>query len=121
MTSEYNQQLAERLGADEFGMGRYVVAFLKAGPSRDRSEEDALALQRTHLDNIRRLADAGKLLVAGPFLDDGTPRGIYIFDVATVEEAEVPGRHTDCWILLVRVGPHVTACTHASFSTGEAE
>ena len=88
MTGNYNQALAGRLGADDFGMGRYVVAFLKAGPNRDRSEEEAQALQRAHLDNIRRLADAGKLLLAGPFLDDGVLRGIYVFDVDTVEEAQ---------------------------------
>jgi uncharacterized protein YciI len=30
----------------------------------------------------------GKLVLAGPFLDDGELRGIYIFNVATVAEAE---------------------------------
>jgi uncharacterized protein YciI len=38
--------------------------------------------------NIRRLGDEGKLLVAGPFLDDGDLRGIFIFDVPTMEEAK---------------------------------
>ncbi|RMF63564.1 MAG: hypothetical protein D6743_10570 [Calditrichaeota bacterium] len=68
-------------------MHRYVLAFLKAGPNRDQNAEEAERLQRAHLDNINRLADAGKLVVAGPFLDDGDLRGIYIFNVATVEEA----------------------------------
>ena len=33
------------------------------------------------------LAEEGKLVLAGPFLDEGDLRGIYIFDVETVEEA----------------------------------
>jgi len=41
-----------------------------------------------HLKNIMRLADEGKLIVAGPFLDDQPIRGIFIFNVSTVEEAK---------------------------------
>ena len=38
--------------------------------------------------NITRMANEGKLVVAGPFLDKGDLRGIYIFNVETVAEAE---------------------------------
>lgn len=38
--------------------------------------------------NINRMAEEGKLVTAGPFMDDGELRGIYIFNVATVEEAK---------------------------------
>jgi uncharacterized protein YciI len=34
------------------------------------------------------MADEGTLLIAGPFMDDQEIRGIYIFDVRTLEEAE---------------------------------
>ncbi|MEZ4992285.1 MAG: YciI family protein [Saprospiraceae bacterium] len=84
----YDPALAEEVGADEYGMKSYVMAFLKAGPNRDRSPEEAQELQRAHLDNIGRMAAAGQLVLAGPFLDDGALRGIYIFNVATVEEAQ---------------------------------
>jgi hypothetical protein len=33
------------------------------------------------------MAEDGDLVLAGPFLDKGELRGIYIFDVPTVEEA----------------------------------
>lgn len=43
--------------------------------------------QRAQQENIQRIAEAGDLLLAGPVLDDGTLRGIYMFDVTTLEEA----------------------------------
>ncbi|MCB0566300.1 MAG: hypothetical protein KDD01_18170 [Phaeodactylibacter sp.] len=84
----YDAALARELGADPYGMKQYVMAFLKAGPTRSQDSLEAAQLQRAHLDNIRRLAEAGKLVLAGPFMDDGEVRGIYVFDVRTVEEAE---------------------------------
>ena len=83
----YDSTLAARLGADDNGMRRYVMAFLKAGPNRSQNRDEAAALQRAHLDNITRLAEEGSLIVAGPFLDDSDVRGIYIFAVETIEEA----------------------------------
>lgn len=83
----YNSTLAKSLGADDYGMSSYVMAFLKAGPNRSQNEAEAAQLQRAHLDNIKRLAAEGKLALAGPFLDDGEIRGIYIFNVTTLEEA----------------------------------
>ena len=84
----YNLLLAQHLGADNYGMKQYVMAFLKAGPNRSQDEETAAKLQTAHLKNIQRLAVEGKLLLAGPFLDDGNVRGIYIFNVPTLDEAE---------------------------------
>jgi len=84
---EFDADLAAELGADAYGMRRYVMAFLKAGPNRDRDPEEAAELQNAHMANIRRLAEQGKLVLAGPFFGDGELRGIYIFAVETVEEA----------------------------------
>lgn len=78
---------AARLGADEYGMRSYVVALLRAGPNRDVDSATAAQIQRAHLDNVFRLADEGKLLLQGPFLDDDSLRGFYIFDATTIEEA----------------------------------
>jgi len=84
----YDAALAAKLKADELGMRMYVMALLKAGPNRNRPPEEARRLQAAHMANIDRLAAEGKLVLAGPFGDDGVLRGIYIFDVATVAEAE---------------------------------
>lgn len=87
-TPPFDEQRAKNAGADEYGMKHYVMAFLKRGPNRDRTQTQAEQLQRAHLDNITRLANEGKLVLAGPFLHDGELRGIYVFDVTTVEEAK---------------------------------
>jgi uncharacterized protein YciI len=84
--STYNADLARRLGADDYGMKKYVIAFLKRGPTQ-LSGAEAEQLQDAHLKNIIRLADEGKLVLAGPFRDDGEVRGIFILNAETVEEA----------------------------------
>ena len=45
------------------------------------------AIQKAHLANINRLAEMKKLVVAGPFGDDGTLRGIFVFKVNSIDEA----------------------------------
>lgn len=87
-SSIYNALKAQEFGADDYGMKKYVMAFLKRGPNRDLSAEAAAVLQKAHLENIGRLAEEGKLSLAGPFLDDGDIRGIYIFNVESIEEAK---------------------------------
>lgn len=84
----FDKELADKLGADEYGMKKYVIAFLKAGPNRDQDSLTAVRLQQAHLANIQKLAKEEKLALAGPFLDNGDLRGIYIFDVESVEEAK---------------------------------
>ncbi len=84
----FNAELAKELGADDYGMRKYVMAFLKTGPNRANDKDKAATLQAAHMANIRRLSKEGKLVIAGPFLDNGELRGIYIFNVETIEEAK---------------------------------
>ena len=46
----------------------------------------AAKIQKEHMENINRMAAKGKLNVAGPFLDDGEMRGIFIFDSGNEDE-----------------------------------
>ncbi len=84
----YDAALAQKLKADDIGMKKYVMAFLKRGPNRAKDAEEAKKIQAGHMANIGRMAQSGKLVVAGPFLDNGDLRGIYIFNVESVAEAE---------------------------------
>lgn len=86
--SGYDSLLAAETGADPYGMRKYVIAYLKPGPNRDQDSTEAAQLQRAHMDNIVRMAEAGKLALAGPFMDDHGVQGIYVFAVETIEEAE---------------------------------
>ena len=45
-------------------------------------------IQKGHMANIHRLAEMKKLSAAGPFGDDGRLRGIFVFRVASLDEAK---------------------------------
>jgi uncharacterized protein YciI len=86
----FDPELAKKLGADERGMKMYVLCILKTGPKDGEIKGDERKkIFEGHFANIGRLADEGKLAVAGPFgKNDKSYRGLYIFNVATIEEAE---------------------------------
>ena len=86
--NSYDEVLANKYGADQYGMKKYVIAFLKRGLNRSQDSITKNRLQRAHLDNINKLAKEGKLVLAGPFFGNDDLRGIYIFNVTTIEEAE---------------------------------
>ena len=86
--SVYDSVLAKKLGADEYGMKKYVMAFLKTGPVQLKDSVQRRQLLMAHLKNIQRLAKEGKLIVAGPFMDNQKIEGIFIFNVESVEEAK---------------------------------
>ena len=85
--SPFDSVMAARLGADDYGMKVFVLALLKSGPNRSQDSTTRAELQKAHMANISRLVDEGKLVVAGPMMDDTDLKGIYVFDVTTVEEA----------------------------------
>jgi len=87
-TPAYDAELAKRLGADDMGMRQYVMCFLKTGPLKVDDATKRAELMKGHFGMINRLADEGKLIVAGPFSNGGEFRGIYLFDVKTIEEAQ---------------------------------
>jgi uncharacterized protein YciI len=86
---KYNKALADSLGADEYGMKMYVLVLLKTGPVAIDDKKTTDSLFAGHMKNIQRLADEGKLSVAGPLQkNDKNYRGIFILNVKTLDEAK---------------------------------
>jgi uncharacterized protein YciI len=84
----YDEALATSVGADEHGMRKYVLVILKTGPTRVPDGPERQEMFRGHFANMNRLAEEGKLAVAGPL--DGVDgwRGLFILSVPTIEEAK---------------------------------
>ncbi len=84
----FDAALAAQLGADQRGMRSYVLVILKSGPRRMPDGDERKAMFAGHFANINRLAEQGKLVLAGPFSDDPQQwRGLYVFAVSDFDEA----------------------------------
>ena len=70
-------------------MSDYVFGVLVRGPKWTAEETaETKKIQDGHMANINRLADTGKLVLAGPFVEGGERRGVFIFKVPTLAEAQ---------------------------------
>ena len=87
--SAFDEKLAKSLNADEYGMKQYIFCLLKTGSNTTATKEETKKLFEGHMANISKLAEEGKLVVAGPFMkNDKNYRGIYIFNASSIEEAK---------------------------------
>jgi uncharacterized protein YciI len=85
----YDSTLVNKLGADDYGMKGYVLVILKTGTNQSTDKELIANSFRGHMENINRLVEQGKLIVAGPLgKNENTYRGIFILNVSTFEEAK---------------------------------
>lgn len=91
LSPQYDAKLAKSLGADDMGMRSYVMVILNTGPN-DKTlmdEAERADIFAGHFSNMQILAADDKLVLAGPFGDPaGIKRGLYIFNVETVEDAK---------------------------------
>jgi len=59
---------------------KYYMGFLKKGPQwSSTATPESNEIQKQHLAHLRRMHELGKLIVAGPFADNGDIRGILVF------------------------------------------
>lgn len=76
-------------GDTTYIMKKYYLVLLKANPDKEVLDSLEVAeIQAAHLENINRLADIGKIVMAGPMGDDGNLRGIFVMNCINLEEAE---------------------------------
>jgi uncharacterized protein YciI len=72
----------------EWAMRTYILALLFRGPNPVADPKKSEELFRGHMSNSARMYEAGKLLIAGPFLDKTDLRGIWIFDSDSIDEVK---------------------------------
>jgi len=78
-------------GAEEPAMAEmttYYFGMLVKGAKWSAAETPERAeLQKQHLAHLTKMGKEGKLVIAGPLLDDGTIRGLLVYKAASIEEA----------------------------------
>lgn len=86
---DFDKSLAEKLGADEMGMKSYILVILKTGSAQITDSTKRKEMFKGHFENINKLAEQGKMVLAGPISkNDKTYRGIFVFDVANEDEVK---------------------------------
>ena len=78
-----------KVGPGGYEMTTYYVGFLYRGAKWTPEETpETRKLQEGHMANIQRMGAEGKLVIAGPFMDNGDLRGLYVFRTGSAEEAK---------------------------------
>ncbi len=87
VNEQYDPALAQKLGADEYGMKMYVLVMLKTGSATNPAPEVRDSLFAGHMANIHRLVAEDLMVVAGPMGKNDRYRGLFILNVTTIEAA----------------------------------
>ena len=65
-----------------------IWGFLMRGPNTSQTAAEAAEIQKGHLSYMDSLHTQGKLVMAGPFVDNSPYRGVVVYRVASVAEAK---------------------------------
>ncbi|WP_372773396.1 YciI family protein [Mangrovibacterium sp.] len=87
LTTIAQREFAMTEGDTTYIMKRYVFMHLLSGTERSKDSLEAAKMQELHLAHLNKMAESGKLVMAGPFENGGEFRGLLIFDVDSLEEA----------------------------------
>jgi uncharacterized protein YciI len=83
-----DSELAKSLGGNANGMRSYVLVLLKTGPNKVPAGEERDKMFKGHFGNMQRLADEGKLVLAGPLDGVDGLRGLFVLATSDIEEAK---------------------------------
>src|SRR5690606_5469635 len=82
----YDEALAQKLGADAYGMKSFFFVVLKTGLNTTTDQNLIKESFQGHMANINRLVAEDKLIVAGPFgKNNDHYRGLFIFQNVKTE------------------------------------
>lgn len=85
----YDEALAKKVGADDYGMKSYMFVILKTGSNTSEDEAKMTEAFNGHMKNMNTMVEAGKLVVAGPIGEnDKNYRGIFILNETDIEKAK---------------------------------
>lgn len=86
---KYDEALAKKLSADQYGMKMYVLVILKTGSNTTTTKAQTDSLFNGHMSNMGKLTKENKLIVAGPLgKNDKQYRGIFILNTKSIDEAK---------------------------------
>jgi uncharacterized protein len=83
----WSEDVMKKTTTPEKMMTAYLAFLVRGDKWTPEKTPQTEAIQKGHMANINRLAELKKLVVAGPFGDNGTLRGIFVFRVNSLEEA----------------------------------
>lgn len=74
-------------GDTTYTMKQYMFCLYLSGENKSKTDEERAETQAQHMAHISEMVETKNLQVAGPFGDNTEKRGILIFDLETLEEA----------------------------------
>jgi len=85
----YDENLAKKLGADDYGMKMYIMVILKSGTNTTETKAKTDSLFAGHMANMGKMVEMQKLVIAGPMgKNDKNYRGIFILNTKSMDEAK---------------------------------
>lgn len=83
----WSEEVMKKTTTPQKMMTAYLAFLVRGDKWTPEKTPQTEAIQKAHMANIGKLAEMKKLVVAGPFGDNGTLRGIFVFRVNTIDEA----------------------------------